>query len=217
MKFQTMDFAGEEVQVAKYAGVGPLRLETSRGELKLWPGDHVVEYEYERPARLGDKAFDPELAAEDQLLVLRSQLIVFPEEAARHFGIWMEETVEQREEREWVEAQKDGISEAEFLAKREELASVPINQVKSDRHLISDAELERERTKGNITNLGSATVGNLEGGGKILSAPDEQRPAGPIGFDPNTKNDPNKPAGPNPPADRPLTDQPDKTVDHFPL
>jgi hypothetical protein len=67
------------VQVRRYHGTGPLTVQTSRGEVKAYPGDHIVEFPYSRAARPG----------EEGKTVLRTQTFVVPEDVAKQMNIFV--------------------------------------------------------------------------------------------------------------------------------
>lgn len=110
------------VRVAKVVGIGFLNLPTSRGDVKAFHGDHVVQLDYTRALRVGETVesvlksggvVDPVTQ-----FVTKSHSIVLPEDAAKALGIFLNETVEETQARQEAEAQaKKEADEAAAAAK----------------------------------------------------------------------------------------------------
>jgi hypothetical protein len=79
------------VKVGKFAGVGFLNVTTSRGDVKMFHGDHLVTVDYSRAPRPGEPGFGVEKAAP----IVKSTTFVVPEDAAKALGIFLKETVEE--------------------------------------------------------------------------------------------------------------------------
>lgn len=89
----------KSVRVGKFIGIGFLNVETSRGDVKMFHGDHLVEVDYTRAARTTAEGLNPKLPADKQPTVTRTHRFVVTEDCAKAMGIFLKETVEQEQER----------------------------------------------------------------------------------------------------------------------
>lgn len=114
------------VRVGKFVGVGPLVVQTQRGEQKMWHGDHVIEFDYTRAARPGELGFVANPGPKDpQALVKKTSSVVVTEDCAKALGIFLTETVEEeqlRVERELAEKKQRDQEAAEKKLADEEAA-----------------------------------------------------------------------------------------------
>lgn len=98
----------KSVRVGKFVGPGFLNVQTARGEVKMYHGDHIVEVDYTRPVRPGETTEQLVRAGgtvnHAQKMVTKTSLFVVPEDAARALGVFLKETVEEENERLAAEA-----------------------------------------------------------------------------------------------------------------
>lgn len=78
--------ASRSVSVRRCSGHG-LVVATSRGDVKAYPDDHIVEIPYTRRARQGELGFDPKKKPDEQVTVNRTQTFVVPVDFAKGVGI----------------------------------------------------------------------------------------------------------------------------------
>lgn len=114
----------KSVRVGKFVGIGFLNVTTTRGEVKMYSGDHLVEVEYQRAVRIGEKGFISDPGPKDvQPKLTKKTLFVVPEDAARALGIYLAETVEDERERVEKEVAEKKAADAAALAAKEAAAA----------------------------------------------------------------------------------------------
>jgi hypothetical protein len=91
-------------QIGKFVGHSFMNLNTARGDLKMYQGDHLVEFPYTRRVRPGEAGYLVGAPESSQAKVEKVLRFIVPEDAAKALGIYLKESVEDTVERQQKEA-----------------------------------------------------------------------------------------------------------------